>query len=106
MDHIVYPVLQYCGIRFTPLRRIGVGMLLAAASVVLAGVIEMKRRETGHFQKQKVFDKSLSASTLNVFWQVPQFALIGLSEVLTSITGTSTASCFNFELFNKMMMMM
>ena len=106
MDHIVYPVLQYCGIRFTPLRRIGVGMLLAAASVVLAGVIEMKRRETGHFQKQKVFDKHLNASTLNVFWQVPQFALIGLSEVLTSITGTSTASCFNFELFNKMMMMM
>lgn len=106
MDHIVYPFLQYCGIRFTPLRRIGVGMLLAAASVAVAGVIEMKRRDTGHFHNQTVFNKCRNASTLNVFWQVPQFALIGLSEVLTSITGTCTTSCFNVELFNKMMMMM
>ena len=101
MDHIVYPLLQYCGIRFTPLRRVGVGMLLAAASVVVAGVVEMKRRdawEHGHFLDQVVLDESRNASTLNVFWQVPQFALIGLSEVLTSITGIHEHSfLFNIE---------
>ena len=91
MDHVVYPLLSYCGIRFTPLRRIGVGMLLAAASVVVAGVVEIKRRNTWHHGghiTQEVFDKNLTASSLSIFWQVPQFMLIGSSEVLTSITGT------------------
>ena len=94
MDHVVYPLIQFCGIRFTPLRRIGVGLLLAAASVLVAGLIERRRRhvwEHGDVYNQTVFDKNLEASDLNVFWQVPQFMLIGSSEVLTSITGGKTA---------------
>ncbi|XP_078366305.1 solute carrier family 15 member 4-like isoform X2 [Oculina patagonica] len=94
MDHVVYPLLSYCGIRFTPLRRIGVGMLFAAASVIVAGVIEIERRNTWHdggFEVQKVFDENRNASSLSIFWQVPQFILIGSSEVLTSITGLEFA---------------
>ena len=90
MDHVVYPLLQYCGISFTPLRRIGVGMLLAAASMVVAGVVEINRRqlwEKGDFYDQVVFDKHCNASSLSIFWQVPQFMLIGSSEVLSVITG-------------------
>ena len=90
MDRIVYPFLQSSGIRFTPLRRIGVGMLIAAASMVAAGVIEMERRHTweqGHSYDQIVFDEHRNASDLNIFWQVPQFVLIGFSDVLTVITG-------------------
>ena len=91
MDHAVYPLLSYFGISFTPLRRIGVGMLLAAASVLVAGVVEMERRNTwkdGGFLVQKVFNEERNASSFSVFWQVPQYVLIGSSEVLTSITGT------------------
>ena len=80
MDHAVYPLLHYCGIRFTPMRRIGVGMLIAAASVVVAGVIEIKRRELQVNNNQM----------LSVFWQVPQFMLIGISEVLAVVTGTKS----------------
>lgn len=94
MDHVVYPLVQFCGIRFTPLRRIGVGLLLAAASVVVAGLIERWRRhvwQAGGVYIQTVFDEKREASTLNVFWQVPQFMLVGSSEVLTSITGLELA---------------
>lgn len=91
MDHVVYPLLHYFGIRFTPLRRIGFGMLLAAASVGVAGVVEMKRRETGPFKNQMVLNETRNASNLNVFWQIPQFMLIGISEVLTVITGLEFA---------------
>jgi len=89
-DHVLYPLLNYCGISFTPLRRIGVGMLLISASVIVAGVVEIKRRNTwidGGFSIQTVFDKSCNASSVNVFWQIPQFALIGSSEVLVAVTG-------------------
>ena len=80
MDHAVYPFLNYCGIRFTPMRRIGVGMLIAAVSVVVAGVIEIKRKAL-YLHKDQI--------RLSVFWQAPQFMLIGISEVLTVVTGTN-----------------
>ena len=89
-DHVFYPLLNYCGINFTPLRRIGVGMLLISASVIVAGVVEIQRRNTwidGGFCIQTVFGESRNASSVNVFWQIPQFVLIGSSEVLLVITG-------------------
>ena len=57
MDYIVYPLLQRCGISFTPLRRIGVGFLMAAAAMMVAGFVEIKRRgrwEQGHVFNQLV----------------------------------------------------
>ena len=90
MDHLVYPLVSYCGISFTPLRRIGVGMLFVSASVIVAGVVEIYRRNTwtdGGFCVQTVFNETRNASSVNVFWQVPQFVLVGSSEVLMVITG-------------------
>ena len=90
MDYIVYPLLQRCGINFTPLRRIGVGFLLAAAAMMVAGFVEIKRRDLwkeGHVFNQSANGENLMASDLNIFWQVPQYILIGSSEVLASITG-------------------
>ena len=95
MDHVVYPLVSYCGISFTPLRRIGVGMLLACASVIVAGVVEIERRSTwidGGFCIQNVFGESRNASSVNVFWQIPQFVIIGASEVLMVITGKQILS--------------
>ena len=99
MDHVVYPLVSYCGIRFTPLRRIGVGMLLASASVIVAGVVETHRRNTwtdGGFFVQTVFDETRNASSINVFWQIPQFVLVGSSEVLMVITGMQNFSLNDF----------
>ena len=95
MDKIVYPLLRYIGIKFTPLRRIGVGMIFAAASVAVAGCVEMKRRsyyEEGEITQQHLFNKHFNASSMSVFYQVPQFVLIGTSEVFTSITGNYQTS--------------
>jgi len=43
-------------------------------------VIEIKRKALFLHENQ---------IRLNVFWQVPQFMLIGISEVLTVVTGTN-----------------
>ena len=90
MDKVVYPLLRYIGINFTPLRRIGVGMIFAASSVAVAGWVEIERLKTfhnGHNHMQSLFNKEYNASDLPIFYQIPQFLLIGTSEVFTSITG-------------------
>ena len=97
MDRVVYPGLRRLGINFTPLRRIGVGLLFGAGSVVMVGVIEMERkhiiRTHGTFE-QDVFNKTVNASTISVFYQVPQYILEGTSEVLVGVTGNSPHLCF------------
>ena len=93
VGQVVYPLLKSCGISFTSLRRIGVGMLFAAASMIVAGLVEIIRRrevEEGHFFDQVVFGKHRQASNLNVFWQIPQFLIMGCAEVLAVTTGRRT----------------
>ena len=93
IDRVVYPGLHRLGFNATslPLRRIGVGLLFAASSVVLAGVIEIKRKDvikTNGTITQEVFNKPVNASTVSVFYQIPQYMLLGTSEALVSVTGT------------------
>lgn len=90
MENSIYPLLERVGIKVTPLRRIGVGFLLSAASMLVAGLVERKRREVweaGDVCRQTVFGEVHDASCFSVFWQAPEFLLIGVSEVLANITG-------------------
>ena len=90
LDGAVYPFLRYCGVKITPLKKIGVGILFATASVAVAGVIEIERKnfikEYGIFY-QTPFDKPTNASSMVILYQAPQFILMGISEILVSITG-------------------
>ena len=89
MDRIVYPLLQRCNITLTPLRRIGTGMVFATLSVIAAAVTEAYRRD--HVEGKLINDfsgKTYNASSISVFCQVPQYLLIGTSEVFASISGT------------------
>ena len=86
IDRVVYPGLRRVGFNFTPLRRIGVGLIFAAGSVALAGIIEIERKNHGRVQ-QNVFNTTINASTMSVFYQVPQYILQGASEALVSVTG-------------------
>ncbi|KAM3287519.1 protein NRT1/ PTR FAMILY 7.3 isoform X1 [Capsicum chacoense] len=61
----------------TELQRMGVGLIIAIMAMVAAGIVE-------HF-RLKSADKKCShcsnSSSLSIFWQVPQYVLIGASEV-------------------------
>ena len=65
-------------------------MVLAGCSVLVAGGVEIKRKDelasSGGFS-QNVGGKFYNASHVNILWQVPQFTLIGASEVFTNIAG-------------------
>ena len=87
IDRVVYPGLRRVGSNFTPLRRIGVGLIFAAGSVALAGFIEIERKEKFGRVTQIVFNRTINASNMSVFYQVPQYILQGTSEALVSTTG-------------------
>ena len=65
--------------------------MLAALSVVVAGVIEIARKdrmeEPGGVIVQELGGEKFNASTISVFVQVPAYALVGASEVFASICG-------------------
>ncbi|XP_078366337.1 solute carrier family 15 member 4-like [Oculina patagonica] len=91
IDRVVYPGLHRVGLNFSPLRRIGVGMLFAACSMALAGAIEVERKHDYGTFEQVVLQQSVNASTMSVFYQVPQYILQGISEALVSVTGLEFA---------------
>ncbi|WOK99027.1 protein NRT1/ PTR FAMILY 7.3-like isoform X1 [Canna indica] len=59
----------------TELQRMGVGLVIAVAAMIAAGAVENFRL------KRAVVGSSPPASSLHIMWQVPQYALIGASEV-------------------------
>ncbi len=62
-------------------QRIGIGLLLASVSMVVAGLVEMRRlslARQGRFTPDGAVDMS-------VFWQTIQYVLVGASEVFAAI---------------------
>lgn len=61
----------------TELQRMGVGLIIAVMAMVSAGIVECYRLK---FAK-KDCTHCEGSSSLSIFWQVPQYAFIGASEV-------------------------
>ncbi|RDW76628.1 putative MFS peptide transporter [Aspergillus mulundensis] len=85
MDQIVYPLIRKTGFRFTPLKRIYVGFMVASASMIAATVIQhiIYVRSPCH-NRASSCDKP---ANLSVWVQTVPYVLIALSEIFTSISG-------------------
>ncbi|XP_061368656.1 protein NRT1/ PTR FAMILY 7.3-like [Gastrolobium bilobum] len=59
------------------LQRMGIGLVIAVMAMVSAGIVECYRLK---YAKQGCPQCS-GSSSLSIFWQIPQYALIGVSEV-------------------------
>ncbi|XP_047198629.1 solute carrier family 15 member 1 [Hippoglossus stenolepis] len=46
MDSLIYPLIKKCGLNFTPLRRMTVGMLMAAIAFVCAALVQIEIDKT------------------------------------------------------------
>ena len=62
------------------------------ASMVVAGVVEGVRCDVFNNKPhiiQKIGSKNFTAADWSIYYQIPQYALIGISEVFASVGGES-----------------
>ncbi|XP_021289389.1 protein NRT1/ PTR FAMILY 8.1-like [Herrania umbratica] len=83
-DRIIVPyVRKFTGKErgFTQLQRMGIGLVISIFSMVAAGILEVVRLKI--VRKNNYYD--LEYIPVSIFWQVPQYFLIGCAEVFTFI---------------------
>ncbi|KAG2379295.1 hypothetical protein C9374_007434 [Naegleria lovaniensis] len=78
---IVFDRFVYKGINFfytlTPLRKIGLGMIIASFSFICAGILEVFVQMYPH--------------KVHVAWQIPQYVFLSIGEIFVSVTGLAFA---------------
>ncbi|XP_075484465.1 protein NRT1/ PTR FAMILY 7.3-like [Primulina tabacum] len=74
IDPIVFRIRKKS---LTELQRMGIGLVIAILAMIAAGVVECYRLKYA----RKDCKHCQGSSSLSIFWQVPQYALIGASEV-------------------------
>ncbi|GLT34702.1 hypothetical protein SLA2020_092030 [Shorea laevis] len=66
----------------TELERMGIGLVIAIMAMIVAGVVECYRLKYARSD----CTHCEGSSSLSIFWQVPQYALIGASEVFMYVS--------------------
>ncbi|XP_002461612.2 protein NRT1/ PTR FAMILY 2.11 [Sorghum bicolor] len=91
-DRLVVPWLRgLTGVEggMTLLQRMGVGMALSVVAMIVAGVVEQRRRELAVLHQAEANRDLLSVtlvSPASAFWLVPQLAALGLSEAFNQVS--------------------
>ncbi|KAL9241732.1 hypothetical protein vseg_015806 [Gypsophila vaccaria] len=67
---------------FSELQRMGIGLFISILSMVAAALVEIRRLQIA--RDLDLLDKNVPVP-LNIFWQVPQYFLVGAAEVFTFV---------------------
>ncbi|KAL9609549.1 MAG: hypothetical protein Q9167_005680, partial [Letrouitia subvulpina] len=89
-DLFFYPWLERIGLRFTPIKKIAMGFITGAASMVAACVLQyyIYKKSPCHDNHPSDCD---DPAPINVWVQIIPYILIAFSEIFASITGLEYA---------------
>ena len=62
-------------------------MFIASLALVSAGVVESYRMNVPKTANNSISDLTVMGRDISIFYQIPQFGLMGISEVFVMITG-------------------
>ncbi|KAG6521894.1 hypothetical protein ZIOFF_019028 [Zingiber officinale] len=89
-DRVAIPFLHHCARKedgISPLKRMGVGILLSVMSMFVSGAVEVRRRGTALREPTLGVNPGSGAiAAMSSFWLVPQLLLIGVSEALNLVS--------------------
>ncbi|XP_065199182.1 solute carrier family 15 member 4-like [Sycon ciliatum] len=98
VTYVIYPCWRSFSGGTPPshLQRITVGILIAMLGTVAATILEVERRKEGRWNSTVIEDpdnpnRTLTISSVSIFWQIPQYTLCGLSEVFVLLSGMEFA---------------
>ncbi|CAN1256818.1 Protein NRT1/ PTR FAMILY 8.3 [Linum perenne] len=84
-DAVIVPVARKFtgnGRGFSELQRMGIGLLISILAMAAAALVEIKRLKLAN--ELGLVDKAVPVP-LSIFWQIPQYMLVGAAEVFTFI---------------------
>ncbi|KAJ4826440.1 hypothetical protein Tsubulata_013633 [Turnera subulata] len=65
------------------MQRMGIGMVLSIIAMVIAALVEKRRLELIH--KLEVVEPHMETVPLSIFWLLPQYILLGISDIFTVV---------------------
>ncbi|XP_028396828.1 solute carrier family 15 member 4-like [Dendronephthya gigantea] len=95
MEKVVYPWLTKRGYKMIPLTRISIGILVSCFAVIAAGFVEISVMDrfahNDTVENPNINSRTFVAANLSVFYQLPQYVLIGVSEIFATVGGLEFA---------------
>lgn len=94
LSQVIYPMLDKRGLSFPLMFRIIIGMFFASMSMIAAGALETYRLDIFHSGgniTQIIGGDLYDAANVSIWWQIPQYSLIGVSEAFATVAGLELA---------------
>ncbi|PVU86383.1 hypothetical protein BB559_006532 [Furculomyces boomerangus] len=91
-DYFLFPFLVKRGIYLGPIKRITIGFVIVCVTFAYVSIIQKKVYNTKpYFDFTGPNVPTLAINDISVWWQVPAYLGIGISEIFASITGLEYA---------------
>ncbi|KAL6780949.1 hypothetical protein ACKKBG_A09140 [Auxenochlorella protothecoides x Auxenochlorella symbiontica] len=84
-DLVIDPYFKRIGRPISRLTRMGVGFGIAILSMVCAALVEIFRLKAVRANNLQNVDPTNNSVPVSVWWQIPQYFLVGMSEVFASV---------------------
>lgn len=91
-DRVIYPFARNIGIKCLPLSKMLCGLIFASLSFVASALVQASVDKGTFSGTASDYSSQVCVSNCtNVLWQIPQYILITIAEIMVSVTGLEFA---------------